>query len=127
MAKKNPVEKVENENALKHLFNRDLLKRMSDALGEADPSFDRKSFLGLMPKLEPLEMKPRVRFLRDELRRQLPEDFPKALKILLRSLKSGKISGFDLWPYTEFVQTYGLEHPELSLQALKKNDSPIYQ
>jgi len=120
MAKKNLVEKVENENALKHLYNRGLLKRMSEALAEAEPSFDRKHFMGFMPELELLEMKPRVRFLRDELHRQLPSDFPKALKILLQSLKSGKLSGFDLWPYTEFVQTFGMEHPDLSLEALKK-------
>jgi 3-methyladenine DNA glycosylase AlkC len=110
----------ENENALKHLFGLELLKRVSESLSEIYPSFDRKHFQGLMPVLKPLEMKPRVRFLRDELKKLLPPDYPKALGILVKSAKSGKLEGFDLWPYTEFVQTYGLEHPELSLDALKE-------
>ena len=118
--KKIKVEEPENENALKHLFNRQLLKRMSDGLAGAHPAFDRKHFMGLMPTLEKLEMKSRVRLLRDEIRQQLPAEFPKALEILLRSMKAGKLQSFDLWPYTEFVQTYGLDDPQISLEALKE-------
>jgi 3-methyladenine DNA glycosylase AlkC len=110
----------ENENALKHLFDQKLLKRMADELSKVYPAFDRKHFVGLMPKLKPLEMKPRVRFLRDELHRLLPAEYPKALEILLKSAAGKKLSGFDLWPYTEFVQTYGLDHLELSLDALSQ-------
>jgi 3-methyladenine DNA glycosylase AlkC len=109
-----------NERALKHLFGRELLKRISDSLSEVYPVFDRKHFQGLMPRLELLEMKPRVQFLRDELRRQLPQDYPKALKVLVKSVRSTKLNGFDLWPYTEFVQSYGLEHIDISLDALKE-------
>jgi 3-methyladenine DNA glycosylase AlkC len=110
----------ENDQALKHLFGAELLKRISDSLGAIHPSFDRKHFLGLMPQLKPLEMKPRVYLLRDELKKQLPQDYAKAVKILVKSAVTGKLDGFDLWPYTEFVQTYGLEQPELSLEALKE-------
>jgi 3-methyladenine DNA glycosylase AlkC len=109
-----------NPHALKHLFGRELLKRMSEAIGKVYLPFDRKHFMGLMAELESLEMKPRVRRLRDELRRQLPENYPKALKILLESARGGTLTNFDLWPYSEFVQTYGLEDLELSLDALKE-------
>lgn len=110
----------ENENALKHLFDEKLLKRMSGELARVYPAFDQKHFSGLMPKLKPLEMKPRVRLLRDELHRLLPAEYPQALSILLKSVSGKKLSGFDLWPYTEFVQTYGLDHLELSLEALSQ-------
>jgi 3-methyladenine DNA glycosylase AlkC len=110
----------ENESALKHLFGPKLLKRVSDAIAKAYPAFDRRRFLALMPELASLEMKPRVRFLRDELKKLLPSDYSKALKILLESVRQGKLEGFELWPYTEFVQTYGLHDPALSLDALKE-------
>lgn len=107
-----------NEAALKHLFGPAHLKRVADSLSGIHGAFDRRRYLGLMPALEPLEMKPRVRFLRDELRRQLPGDYAKALAILRRSARA--LKGFDLWPHCEFVQTYGLDHLEISLDALKE-------
>jgi 3-methyladenine DNA glycosylase AlkC len=110
----------ENDQALKHLFGAEILKRIAHAISAHHSTFDRKHFLQLMPLLSPLEMKPRVRFLRDELKKQLPEDYTKAVRILVQSAKSGKLDGFDLWPLTEFIQTYGLDHLDLSLQALKE-------
>ncbi|WP_413288074.1 DNA alkylation repair protein [Bdellovibrio sp. HCB337] len=112
------MKKEENPNAFKFWINKDLLQRMAESLKSADPKFDHKTFVALAPKLDPLELKPRVQLVRDQLRAQLPQDFKQAVNTLLKSLKPGKIKGFDLWPYTEFVQTYGLDHPELSLKAL---------
>lgn len=116
-----PAEEVlVNPQALKHLYGKALLKRMSEAIAEVYSPFDRKGFVALMSKLEGLEMKPRVRYLRDELRKRLPEDYASALRILLNSSRVGTLKGFDLWPYSEFVQTYGLKNLELSLAALKE-------
>jgi 3-methyladenine DNA glycosylase AlkC len=117
MPKKQEV-KTES-SAFKHWFGQDLLRRIAKSLAKVHSDFDSKAFLALMPSLEKLEMKPRVLTIRDELRRQLPESYPKALKILLNAVEKGKLSGFDLWPFTEFVQTYGLEHRKISLDALK--------
>ncbi len=111
---------TENESALKHLYNQALLDRMAKALGRADSSFDQKRLRSLMPKLTLLEMKPRVRFIRDELYEILPKDYARALKILLQSVRVGELSGFDLWPYTEFIQLHGLKDPARSLEALRE-------
>jgi 3-methyladenine DNA glycosylase AlkC len=108
----------ENPNAFKHAIGKDLLLRMGGALQDVVPGFDKKKLLALLPQLEKLELKPRVRLLRDQLRQLLPGDFPKAVKILLASTHREKLSGFDLWAYTEYVQTYGLNHPTLSLKVL---------
>ncbi len=108
------------ESALKHLFNQKLLRRISSALHKVHPEIDQMHFNSLMPVLANLEMKPRVRFLRDELKRQLPINFKKALPILMKSIEKGNLTGFELWPYTEFIQTYGLDDVALSLEALKK-------
>src|SRR5678815_3823589 len=109
----------ENENAFKHQFGKELVARIASSIGEVYEDFDRRHFLNLAPSLKPLEMKARVRFLRDEISKLLPSHFPEALQILMNSLKSGKLEGFDLWIYTEFIQTHGLAHREESLEALK--------
>lgn len=114
------MKKKENPNAFKHWIGEDLVQRISDSISGVYPSFKAKEFLSIAPKLEPLELKPRVQLLRDHLHRCLPADYEKALKILLRSLRAQKLKGFDLWPYTEFVQTFGLEHVEASLDALRQ-------
>ncbi|MDB6095106.1 MAG: alkylation repair enzyme [Verrucomicrobia bacterium] len=109
----------ENENAFKHQFGRDLLRKIAAAIAPHHPAFDSRTFLQLTSQLEPLEMKDRVRLLRDELRQRLPEAYPQALAILLKSVRGGGLDGFALWPVTEFVQTYGLDFPVISLDALK--------
>jgi 3-methyladenine DNA glycosylase AlkC len=107
------------DSAFKHLFNDKHLERLAKAIGAVYPKFDAKSFRGLMPKLEKLEMKPRVRLIRDELEDQLPDDYAEALTILLASIEKAKLQDFDLWPYTEFIQAYGLQEVKLSLDALR--------
>lgn len=106
--------------ALKDLYDKNTLSRISDSLTGVYPSFDSHKFKKIIKEFDALEMKPRVQLIRDELSRLLPEKYPDALKILIRSLDSGKLRGFDLWPYTEFIQTYGLKDIDLSLKALSK-------
>lgn len=111
---------IETSSALKNLFDLSLLKRISSSIAKVYPDFDQKSFLQMMPQLQKLEMKPRVLFIRDFLKKSLPTDYPKALGLLLKAVDQKNLSGFDLWPFTEFIQTYGLQHIEISLSALKK-------
>lgn len=108
----------DNPKAFKFWIDRSLLLRIADSIEKVHPRFDRKGFLANARKLDALELKPRVRFIRDCLRAALPDPYPEALEILLGSLASGKLTGFDLWAYTEFVQTYGQEHLKISLAAL---------
>jgi 3-methyladenine DNA glycosylase AlkC len=111
---------MNDDRALKHQLGSAWVKRLADSLALAHPTFDKKSFLSLLPRLNPLEMKDRVRLLRDELKKRLPSSYPSALKILRHSARVGSLEGFELWPYTEFVQTYGLEDVALSLDALRE-------
>jgi hypothetical protein len=77
------VKEVEDENALKHMFDKAHLKRTADALVAAYPAFDRKRYLASFASLASLPMKARVRYLRNELRGLLPSNYAKALSILL--------------------------------------------
>ncbi len=115
-----PKLQVEKPTAFKHWINADVLKRMADSIETTYPSFNRKAFLSAAKELEPLELKQRVRLVREHLKAHLPESFPKAVKILLKSLDAKLIDGFELWPYTDFVQTYGLDHFDESMAAIYK-------
>lgn len=108
----------ENEKAFKHWINKSLLERTAASLKKIHPTFDETRFVKLASRLEPLELKARVRLVRDQLRDQLPKNYEKALSLLIKSTHEGKLKGFDLWPYTEFIQTYGLDHPQESLLGL---------
>lgn len=109
---------IETNTALKDWLDLDCLKGISASIAKVYPDFDAISFLQLMPEMKKLELKPRVQFIRDHLQKRLPSDYPQALKILLKSLEQKQLKGFDVWPFTEFVQTYGLDHLDISLKAL---------
>jgi 3-methyladenine DNA glycosylase AlkC len=112
---------TDNPKALKHLINKDLLVRIGHSIHRVYPEFDNKAFIKLEKRLSFLELKPRVQLLREGLREHLPKSYTKAVKVILASLKADQedLKGFDLWPYTEFIQSYGLDHLQLSLTAMK--------
>lgn len=72
-----------------------------------------------------MELKQRVRHIAVTLHDFLPDTFPTAAKILVslaQALRSGNApeQGFATIFIPEYIQVYGLEHPEQSLQALEK-------
>ncbi|MFV8258680.1 DNA alkylation repair protein [Bdellovibrio bacteriovorus] len=114
---------AENESAFKNWINEALVRRMAEHLQYHHSDFDSKSFQKLSRELSALEMKPRVQLIRGRLQSHLPEDYTKALNILLKAVTKPKpgvepLSGFDLWAFTEFVQAYGLEHFDESMKGL---------
>lgn len=119
-AKQEIETREENQNAFKLRINKDVLTCIAKEISGVFPDFDQKKFVSIAPELDPLELKTRVLLVRDQLRALLPLDYLRAIKILVASTKNAKLQGFTLWPYTEFIQTFGLEHREASLQALAK-------
>ncbi|MBY0384609.1 DNA alkylation repair protein [bacterium] len=111
-------QKQDQPTAFKHWINDDVVKRMADSIAKVNKDFNFNEFIKVSKKLAPLELKARVKLLSETLNQHLPDSFPQALDALLKSLKHKQLKGFDLWPYTEFVQTYGLKHPQKSLEAL---------
>lgn len=111
--------RAENPNAFKNLIGPALLAKLGEAFERSYPAFSSAELRKLAPRLEPLELKDRVRLIRSRLRELLPESYPEALSILVKAGKSSNLEGFDLWPLTDFVQTYGLEHFDASMEALR--------
>lgn len=114
------MKKVEEEKALKNIYNKNLLKRTGEYLKVAYPSFDQEAYLSIAHSFDDLTMKQRVHLIRDTLHQLLPKNYPKALSILMNLARSTKIKDFDLWPITEFIQTYGLDDFVISMDALKE-------
>lgn len=113
------AEKKENPNAFKNWINPKVALKIQKAVAGIYPDLNSKTFQFEVQGLEKLELKARVQLIREALFKTLPADFPKACKILLQSVDKADIRGFELWPYTEFIQTHGLSHFEESLEALE--------
>lgn len=119
-AKKNSrAKKEDNPAAFKHSIGVDMLRRLGAAIKAVHPEFDLKAFVALASELEELELKARVRRVREELRLLLPASYKDALHILVAAAAKETLKGFDLWPVTDFVQTYGLKERKRSLIALR--------
>lgn len=107
-----------NDNAFKHAFNGALLQQMADSISRYFPQFNTAAFLAIDSLLADREMKARVHLIRDTLAAELPDYYPEALNILISVLKDNQLKGFSVWPVAEFIQTYGINYPEISLDAL---------
>lgn len=112
----------------KNIFNTNSVEVLARQVRDVYPRFQSDDFQkGVGQTLLSLEMKDRVRLLSGKLHEYLPQDYQKACKILLKTLKSEKnpsgLSGVIVWPLTQFVEDYGLEDFDFSLLALKEMTS----
>ncbi|MBX3041844.1 MAG: DNA alkylation repair protein [Bdellovibrionaceae bacterium] len=110
----------------KNLYSFENSKKISKALKRAWPDFPSAFFLkDLENQLSPLELKGRMNLLSERLSQVLPQDFPTKVDILIRALAESDedrigLSGFLVWPLSSLVAREGLEHFELSMNALKE-------
>jgi 3-methyladenine DNA glycosylase AlkC len=114
-----------SESAFKHWISADVVKTMAAHIHHHDRKFLAEKFLTLSKVLGPLELKARIKLLSQGLHDCLGDDFEKSLETLLQaSLKPATgveaLKGFALWPFTDFIQTFGLDHVKKSLMALYK-------
>ena len=109
---------AENPKAFKHLIGGPLLDRMADEIDRVRPGLATDRIRGLLPQLERLELKDRVVLIRTTLHEILPGRYALALPTLVKVARSSSLNGFDLWPITDFVQTYGTEEFDRSMKAL---------
>lgn len=112
-----------DSTAFKNWINSGVVKKMAMHIHHHFPEFDIKSFCRVSIELPTLELKARVELISTTLRAHLPRDYKKALKILLHATVNPKkdltsLNGFELWPFTTFIEKYGLEHPRESLSGL---------
>lgn len=113
--------------ALKTFFSPTLVRRLAADLTRAEPSFPARAFVkDATGGLEALELLARGKHIARALAAHLPSEYPKAVRVLLRSLgpehATSELLGagmapFFYLPHTLFVAERGLEHFDLSLRA----------
>ena len=112
---------------LKTFFSAALVKRLAGEIAKVHPAFDSRGFIKDATKgLDGLELLDRGRHIATALRKHLPDEYPAAIDVLLRSLGnehgSDELVGagmapFFYLPHTIFVAEHGLDHFDLSMKA----------
>ena len=116
----------------KNIYQKKSLTDLADAIHSVDSKFDKKAFLDYaLTGLSKLELKERVNQVADALHRSLPYNYPKNTKVLIKTLAPYNehidhewessldgISGFMVWPYCTYVEKYGLDDLEASINAM---------
>ena len=120
----------------KNLFSEKAIRAMAHHLVRVTADFDGEGFIALaINDLDNLELKQRSSQITKSLKQFLPEDFPRAVKILVSSLDP--ITNFSIsemehgstpdgirgWPVmamADYVAWHGQNHLELSLDALRE-------
>ena len=110
----------------KNMINENVAKQTVLAIVRNYPEFDKKAFLkNIENELAPLELKDRVIYIAEKLNKFLPENLKKTLAILKGAIQqNGKdhvgLSGFAVWPLTEYISRYGLTEFDQSMNVLKE-------
>lgn len=114
-----------------HLFNQDTVTTLAEQVGAAHPEFAADRFVvDVMAGLPERELKQRIVWIAQCLRRHLPEDYRRAVGVILNalppeldpSLSDGDFGDFIHAPYAQFVADYGCTPTDLgfSLAALRE-------
>jgi 3-methyladenine DNA glycosylase AlkC len=114
-------------DTLKNFFSPPLVRRLAADLTRIHPAFPAKRFVSdACAGLDALELLDRGRHISRALARSLPQSYPEAIAVLLRSLgrehDTDELIGvgmapFFYLPHTIFVSQHGLDHFEVSMRA----------
>lgn len=111
--------------AFKNYWDRDAAKHMAAQIGAVHAAFDQAAFVRRAArKLDTLEMMDRVRQFSNALAAGLPDDIPKALAIITRSLPpalpdcENVTEGWRQWPVGQFIADHATGHLDAAFPAM---------
>jgi 3-methyladenine DNA glycosylase AlkC len=110
---------------LKNSFGPEVPARIAGMIENVDDAFDADAFLAdALDGYESLELTPRARHIGRALGRHLPQDYERAIEILIASLgpklESSELTGMEVFaylPYVFYVAEFGVDHFETSMRA----------
>ncbi len=112
---------------LKAFFSPELVRRLAGDMSRASPAFPARAFINQATRgLEALELLDRGKHISRALATHLPDDYPEAIAIILRSLgpvhATDELLGlgmapFFYLPHVIFVAERGLDHFDVSMHA----------
>lgn len=113
---------------LKLWFDKDMAHLLSEKIEEIEKNFDSGQFLGeVESKIEPLELKDRLKVFADALYAQFDENFIRAAEVLTQILgpeneeETGMFTNFYwIMPIATLVEFYGITHFEESMHLIKE-------
>ena len=105
----------------KNIYNKKSVTKLANEIDRVASHFDKKRFLeDVLRDLAQLEMKDRVRLISKALHDHLNLPFGKAVKVLSSTIGANKVTGFMLWPISQYVEDFGLGHLKSSMGLMKK-------
>ena len=110
---------------LKNYFGPEIPARIADMIQNVDSAFPREAFLvDALDDYEALELTPRARHIAMALGRHFPQDYQRAIEILIASLgpklEAAELTGIEVFvylPHVFYVAEFGVEHFEASMRA----------
>ena len=108
---------------LKNMVDRAALERIAARFVAVTPGFPATAFVDdLTEQLDNLELKDRIAAIAARLRLDLPPSFPDALDVVVAASQQTEPEPreFDAWPLCTFVELYGGEHTDASLDAMER-------
>lgn len=112
---------------LKNIYNDAFFQSFGNLLKKVYPQLDKQKFLKEITSgdWKDLELKQRMRRIAETMKNHLPLEYADAVKIiglLVEELIVGNYSAyaFHYMCLPDFVQVYGLHHPDISIPAMEK-------
>ncbi|MFZ6014175.1 MAG: DNA alkylation repair protein [Bacteroidota bacterium] len=112
---------------LKNMYNPQFFEKLCPVLCKSIPGFDCRDFIfRIFNNTWPdLELKQRVRQIAQVLHHFLPADFGQASRVIIRLAQNlrqadTKEQGFALIFLADYIEVYGLDHVDESLQAIEE-------
>ncbi len=118
----------------KDIYNKKSINSLSKLIKSKDESFDHSNFSKfILKELESLEMKDRVKIIAKELHKHNNGNYKKNIKLFIKCLAPSEehldnewdnqkiengLSGFLVWPISQYIETYGIEDFETSMDAI---------
>ena len=117
---------MRRETGLKQHFGVNLAELLATKIEQVYPKFDHPTFIrDIDQSVFQLELVARTALIAKALREHLPDNYTKALKILLKIVgpenekETGMFTtGYWLWPVAKFVELYGTDHFDESMEAI---------
>jgi len=108
---------------LKYLYNEKFINQLGLYIEKYYLKFDTDSFYSSIfdKNWDDLELKQRMRHISTTLQKYLPESYTESIKIIKQTYKKMDSFGFRLENiiFQDFVELYGLEHWDISMDALE--------
>lgn len=111
---------------LKNIYNRSFLEELCEAVKSVDSTFNKKVFLSFFftPQWDAMELKDRMKHISTSLEKCLKGSYAEHVTSLLKMIdwfkqQPDKVNGFEYMFFPDFLEQFGQDEPNLSLDAME--------